>query len=196
MGWLIALAIVIAIVWFVAMVYNKLVAGKNEYQNAYAQIEVQLKRRYDLIPNLVTAAKAYLKHENETLTAVTEARNQALAALKAAHGNEQNAGAMGALAKGEHNLMQALKGLNVQLEAYPELRANETIQQLNEEISSTENRVSFARQSYNDSVMEYNTLRQSFPYILFAGFFMHNKDAALLRFADSKAIQTAPKVSL
>ena len=145
MGWLMALLILALLVGVPVLVYNKLVAGKNQYQNAFAQIEVQLKRRHDLIPNLVEAAKAYLSHENQTLVAVTQARNAAVAALQAAHAAPQNPAALAALAGSENQLLQALKGLNVQLEAYPELQANENIKQLSEEIASTENRVSFAR---------------------------------------------------
>ena len=195
MGWLMALLILALLVGVPVLVYNKLVAGKNQYQNAFAQIEVQLKRRHDLIPNLVEAAKAYLSHENQTLVAVTQARNAALVALQAAHAAPQNPAALAALAGSENQLLQALKGLNVQLEAYPELQANENIKQLSEEIASTENRVSFARQAYNDAVMGYNTTRQSFPYVVLAGFFGHKQDAALLQFADSETIQNSPKVS-
>ena len=195
MGWLMALLILALLVGVPVLVYNKLVAGKNQYQNAFAQIEVQLKRRHDLIPNLVEAAKAYLSHENQTLVAVTQARNAAVAALQAAHAAPQNPAALAALAGSENQLLQALKGLNVQLEAYPELQANENIKQLSEEIASTENRVSFARQAYNDAVMGYNTTRQSFPYVVLAGFFGHKQDAALLQFADSETIQNSPKVS-
>ena len=195
MGWLMALLILALLVGVPVLVYNKLVAGKNQYQNAFAQIEVQLKRRHDLIPNLVEAAKAYLSHENQTLVAVTQARNAAVAALQAAHAAPQNPAALAALAGSENQLLQALKGLNVQLEAYPELQANENIKQLSEEIASTENRVSFARQAYNDAVMGYNTTRQSFPYVLLANFFGHHKDASLLQFADSAQIQNSPKVS-
>ncbi len=195
MGWLMALLILALLVGVPVLVYNKLVIGKNQYQNAFAQIEVQLKRRHDLIPNLVEAAKAYLSHENQTLVAVTQARNAAVAALQAAHAAPQNPAALAALAGSENQLLQALKGLNVQLEAYPELQANENIKQLSEEIASTENRVSFARQAYNDAVMGYNTTRQSFPYVVLAGFFGHKQDAALLQFADSETIQNSPKVS-
>ena len=195
MGWLIALVILALLVGVPVLVYNKLVAGKNQYQNAFAQIEVQLKRRHDLIPNLVEAAKAYLSHENQTLVAVTQARNAAVAALQAAQTSGQSAAALSALAGSENQLLQALKGLNVQLEAYPELQANDNIKQLSEEIASTENRVSFARQAYNDAVMGYNTTRQSFPYVLLANFFGHHKDASLLQFADSAQIQNSPKVS-
>ena len=195
MGWLIALVILALLVGVPVLVYNKLVAGKNQYQNAFAQIEVQLKRRHDLIPNLVEAAKAYLSHENQTLVAVTQARNAAVAALQAAQTSGQSAAALSALAGSENQLLPALKGLNVQLEAYPELQANDNIKQLSEEIASTENRVSFARQAYNDAVMGYNTTRQSFPYVLLANFFGHHKDASLLQFADSAQIQNSPKVS-
>ena len=137
MGWLMALLIMALLVGVPVLVYNKMVAGKNQYQNAFAQIEVQLKRRHDLIPNLVEAAKAYLSHENQTLVAVTQARNAAVTALQAAHAAPQNPAALAALAGSENQLLQALKGLNVQLEAYPELQAKENIKQLSEEIAST-----------------------------------------------------------
>ena len=195
MGWIVAVIILVVVVGVPVWVYNALVQAKNQYQNAFAQIEVQLKRRYDLIPNLVESAKAYLQHENQTLVAVTQARNQAVSALQAAH-QSQNASALAAVSVGETQLQQALKGLQIQLEAYPELQASANLQQLSEDISSTENRVAFARQAYNDAVLHYNTTRQSFPYVLLAGFFAHNQDAALLQFADSDAIQAAPKINL
>lgn len=195
MSWFIALVILAVLVAVPVMVYNKLIALKNRFKNAFAQIEVQLKRRHDLIPNLVETAKGYLNHENQTLVAVTQARNAAVAALQAASANPESTQAMAALAGSENQLLGALKSLNVQLEAYPELKANENMLQLSEEISSTENRVAFSRQAYNDAVMDYNTTRQSFPYVLFSSFFGHTQDAALLQFADSEAIQNTPKVS-
>lgn len=196
MNWLIIVLILGAVGGLPVVIYNKLVAGKNRFQNAFAQIEVQLKRRHDLIPNLVAAAKAYLQHENQTLVAVTQARNAAAVALQAAHNHPQSAAALTALAGSEHRLLQALQGLSVQLEAYPEIKANEAICQLSEEINSTENRVSFARQAYNDAVMDYNTVRQSFPYVLLSGFLGHKQDALLLQFADSAHLQNSPKVAL
>lgn len=193
-GWII---IIIAVVLFVYLIsiYNKLVRLKNQFENAFAQIEVQLKRRYDLIPNLVETAKAYLKHESETLEAVTQARNQAAAALPKAAQDPRNANAMHELGGAESALGSALGRLNVVMEAYPELKANENMMQVSEELTSTENRVAFARQAFNDAVMSYNTYRQSFPPVVFASFFGHGKDANLLEFADSAEIQAAPKVN-
>jgi LemA protein len=168
---------------------------RNRYQNAFAQIEVQLKRRYDLIPNLVETAKAYMSHERETLEAVTEARNHALAALQAAAGDPANADAIRQLASAEGAVGGALARLNVAVEAYPDLKANENMMQVQEELVSTENRVAFSRQAFNDQVMEYNTYKQSFPPVLLAGTFGHGPDATLLEFEDSAEIQAAPKVS-
>lgn len=176
-------------------VYNKLVALKNRFQNAFAQIEVQLKRRYDLIPNLVETARAYMSHERETLEAVIQARNAAMNGLGAAASNPGDATAMRALIGQEGALAGALGRLNVVMEAYPDLKANQNMMQLSEELTSTENKVAFARQAYNDQVMNYNTYRQSFPPVVFAGMFGHGTDAALMEFADSAEIQAAPKVS-
>ncbi|MDN7124929.1 LemA family protein [Pseudidiomarina terrestris] len=188
--------IIIAIALFVYLIsiYNKLVRLKNQFENAFAQIEVQLKRRYDLIPNLVETAKAYLSHERETLEAVTQARNQAAAALPKAAQDPRNTAAMQELGGAETALGSALGRLNVVMEAYPELKANENMMQVSEELTTTENRVAFARQAFNDAVMSYNTYRQSFPPVVFASFFGHGKDATLLEFADSAEIQAAPKV--
>ena len=192
---IVTLAILVLILFYVVSIYNKLVALKNRYKNGFAQIEVQLKRRYDLIPNLVETAKAYLAHEKETLEAVISARNSALAGLQAAAQDPGNAGAIQSLAGAENALAGALGKLNVVVEAYPDLKANTNMQQLSEELTSTENKVAFARQAFNDFVMAYNTYRQSFPPVFFAGFFGHATDAELLQFADSDAIQEAPKVS-
>jgi len=189
------LILLAALVFYVIGIYNRLVALKNRYQNAFSQIEVQLKRRYDLIPNLIETAKGYLKHEKETLEAVISARNTALAGLKAAAEHPGNAEAIQGLAGAEGALAGALGRLNVVMEAYPDLKANQNMMQLTEELTSTENKVSFARQGFNDSVTEYNTYRQSFPPVFFANFFGHNTDAELLEFEDSQAIQAAPKVS-
>ncbi len=186
--------IVVAIIWGVA-IYNQLVTLKNRFKNAFSQIEVQLKRRYDLIPNLVETAKAYMAHERGTLESVTAARNQALAGLQAAAADPGNAEALKKLASAEGSLTGALGRFNVSVEAYPELKANTNMMQLSEELTSTENKVSFARQAYNDQVMAYNTYKQTFPPVLLAGFFGHREDATLLEFADSAAIQAAPKVS-
>lgn len=192
-GWILIIIAVIVLVWAIS-IYNNLVRLKNQYQNAFAQIEVQLKRRYDLIPNLVETAKAYLKHESATLEAVVAARNQAAGALKQAAADPSNASAMQGLGGAESALGSALGRLNVVMEAYPDLKANQNMMQVSEELTSTENRVAFSRQAFNDAVMSFNTYRQSFPPVVFASFFGHPKDASLLEFADSAEIQAAPKV--
>ena len=192
---IIVLVILAALGFWVVSIYNKLVALKNRYENGFAQIEVQLKRRYDLIPNLVETAKGYLSHERETLEAVISARNQAMAGLQAAAQNPGNADAIKELASAEGLLGGALGRLNVVMEAYPDLKANENMMQLTEELTSTENKVAFARQGYNDQITAYNTYRQSFPPVVFAGMFGHSEDAELLEFEDSAEIQAAPSVS-
>ncbi|WP_290789972.1 LemA family protein [Halomonas sp.] len=176
-------------------IFNRLVALKNRYQNAFAQIEVQLKRRHDLIPNLVETARAYMSHERETLQAVTEARNAAEVGLRNAAANPGEPGAMAALSGAEGALGTALGRLNVVMEAYPDLKASENMQQLAESLTSTENRVAFARQAFNDAVMQYNTYKQSFPPVILAPSFGHKQDAALLEFENSAEIQAAPRVS-
>jgi LemA protein len=176
-------------------VFNTLVALKNRYLNAFSQIEVQLKRRYDLIPNLVETAKGYLSHERETLEAVISARNTASQLLKAAAGAPGSAVAMTDLGGAEGALGSALGRLNMVMEAYPDLKANQNMMQLTEELTSTENKVAFARQGFNDQVMEYNVYKQSFPANILAGMFGHTEDASLLEYADSEEIQEAPKVN-
>jgi LemA protein len=193
-GSLVLLGVIIVVAVWAISIYNRLVSLKNRYVNAFAQIEVQLKRRYDLIPNLVETAKGYLTHERGTLEAVIAARNQASAGLASAARDPSDARAMEQLGSAEGVLTGALGRLNMVMEAYPDLKANQNMMQLSEELTSTENRVSFARQSYNDQVMAYNTYKQTFPPVLLAGAFGHAADAPLLEFADHAAIQEAPKV--
>ena len=188
--WLALLALVI----YIVSIYNRLVTLKNRFKNSFAQIEVQLKRRYDLIPNLVETAKGYMDHERETLDAVITARNDAATVLKALEGSNLGGGDIAKLAGAETALQGALGKLNVTMEAYPDLKASENMQQLSEELTTTENRIAFARQGYNDAVMDFNTYRQSFPPVFFAAKFGHPDDAGLLEFEDSAEIQAAPKV--
>lgn len=192
---LITLAALAVFAFYIIYIFNQLVKLKNQFENSFSQIEVQLKRRYDLIPNLVETAKAYLKHESETLEAVVQARNSAASQLSNAGKNPGDGASINALAGAEGILGQAMGRFNMVMEAYPDLKANTTMMQLTEELSSTENRVSFARQAFNDAVMSYNIFRESFPTNIFAGMFGHNKKAALLEFEDSDKIAAAPKVS-
>lgn len=192
---LITLAALAVFAFYIIYIFNQLVKLKNQFENSFSQIEVQLKRRYDLIPNLVETAKAYLKHESETLEAVVQARNSAASQLSNAGKNPGDGASINALAGAEGILGQAMGRFNVVMEAYPDLKANTTMMQLTEELSSTENRVSFARQAFNDAVMSYNIFRESFPANIFASMFGHNKKAALLEFEDSDKIAAAPKVS-
>jgi LemA protein len=191
-GWII-LIIVVGVALFAITIYNRLVAGRNRYKNAFAQIDVQLTRRHDLIPNLVETAKGYIKHERETLEAVINARNVAVSGLKAAAADPTDPEAIRRLSEAEQGLSGALGRLFALSEAYPDLKANQNMMQLSEELTTTENKVAFARQAYNDSVMDYNTLRESFPNNFVAGWFAF-KPAELLEIEDETK-REVPKVS-
>ena len=194
-GILIAIVVIgLLLVMYGVGIYNRLVTLRNRIENAFSQIEVQLKRRYDLIPNLIETVKGYMAHEKDTLEAVINARNQAVGGLQNASAKPGDPGAMKELMVAEQALGGSLGRLFALAEAYPDLKANENMKQLTEELTSTENRVAFARQAYNDSVTLYNTYRQTFPPVVFAGMFGHSQDAELLEF-DSEAIAEAPKVS-
>jgi LemA protein len=194
MEWILV-GVVALIVIFLIVTYNQLVKLANRYKNLFSQIDIQLQRRYDLIPNLVESAKSYLQHERETLEAVTSARNQAMGALNMAKQNPGSPAVMAQLGEAEGMLGAALGRLNMVMEAYPDLKASQNMMQLSEELVNTENLVAFARQAYNDSVQMFNTKRQSFPAVMVAGLFGFGEDAALLEMADRKAIQDAPRVS-
>ena len=192
MGWIVLVVIVLAVL-FVVGLYNGLVTARNSYKNAFAQIDVQLTRRHDLIPNLVETAKGYLAHERQTLEAVITARNVAVAGLKAASANPGDAAAIQQLAGAEGALSGALGRLFALAEAYPDLKANRNMMQLSEELTSTENKVSFARQAFNDAVMGYNNRREMFPGSVIAGMFSF-MPAQLLEI-ESPAKREVPKVS-
>lgn len=187
-AWILVGVAVLVIFWGIS-VYNGLVALRNRFKNAFAQIDVQLQRRYDLIPNLVETAKGFLAHEKETLQAVTEARNIAQAAAKTASGDPANAAAIGNLSRAEGVLGSALSRLMMVCEAYPDLKSDRHMAQLMEELSSTENKISFARQAYNDAVMLYNNGREVFPASLVAGMFGFFP-AELLALENAEARQT------
>ena len=189
-GMIVTLAVLVVAIGGTIMIYNRLVALKNRFQNGFSQIEVQLKRRYDLIPNLIEVAKGYLSHERETLEAVIKARNSAASALDAlAKSGGADAGAMAQLQGSEGALAGALGRFNVVMEQYPDLKADQTMANLSEEMTSTENRISFARQAYNDAIMAYNSYRQSFPQVVIAGMFGHGADAQLLTFDDAAPLK-------
>jgi LemA protein len=193
MGWVVLGIIVALVVWAIA-IYNGLVALRNQFKNAFAQIDVQLKRRYDLIPNLVETAKGYIKHERETLEAVIKARNAAQSAALAAAAAPGNPAAMQGLGQAEGALTGMLGKMFALAEAYPDLKANQNMLSLQEELSSTENKVAFSRQAFNDAVMSYNTKRESFPDNIFAGMFGFGA-AELLASTESPEERKAPKVS-
>lgn len=192
MDWIV-IGLIIAAIFFAVSIYNRLVSGRNRFKNAFAQIDVQLTRRHDLIPNLVETAKGYMKHERETLEAVITARNVAVAGLKTAAKDPSDPAAMKQLAQAEQGLSGALGRLFALSEAYPDLKANQNMMQLSEELTTTENKVAFARQAYNDSVMQYNTLRESFPNNFVAERFSFLR-AELLEIEDEAKRQT-PQVS-
>lgn len=189
---LIALIVVVVLILFVAGIYNKLVALRNRFKNAFSQIDVQLKRRYDLIPNLVETAKKYMQHERETLEAVIHARNQAASAQQAAAAAPGNPAAMQGLRGAEAALSGSVGRFFALMENYPDLKANQNMSQLMEELTSTENKIAFARQAYNDAVMSYNTARETFPNVLFTGMFGFS-EAALFEITDA-AEREAQKV--
>ena len=192
-SFLIFLAILAAIVFWGVGIYNRLVNERNRVKNAFAQIDVQLTRRYDLIPNLVEAVKGYMKHERETLEAVITARNAASASLDAAKADPANAQAIKELGASEGTLTSALGKLFALSEAYPDLKANQNMMQFQEELASTENKVAFSRQAFNDSVLQYNNSTQNFPNNVMAGFFSF--EAASFLEIDTEEMREAPAVS-
>lgn len=192
MVWII-LGVIVLIVIAAVVGYNQLVSARNRYKNAFAQIDVQLTRRHDLIPNLVETAKGYMKHERETLEGVINARNAAMSGLQQAKKNPGDPKAMGALAQSEQGLSGALGRLFALSESYPDLKANQNMMQLSEELTTTENKVAFTRQAYNDAVMRYNTLRESVPTNFIAGPF--NFGPAELLEIEDPAKREVPEVS-
>jgi LemA protein len=192
-GWVV-LAIVVALAVWIISIYNRLVALRNRFKNAFAQIDVQLKRRFDLVPNLVETAKAYLAHERNTLEAVIAARNTAVSATQKAAGDPADAAAMQQMMAANQGLNASLGRLFALAEAYPDLKANTTMMQLSEELTSTENKIAFARQGFNDSVMTYNTAIQSFPDNFVAGFGQF-REATLLESTEAPEERKAVKVS-
>ena len=193
MSWIITLVVIAAVVFWVVGAYNRLVSLRNKFKNAFAQIDVQLKRRYDLIPNLVETAKAYMKHERETLENVTRARNSAVSANTAAAADPGSAQAIQGLVAAEGALSGALAKLFALAEAYPDLKANQNMMQLTEELTGTENKISFARQAFNDSVMSYNTAVQQFPTNVIASAFTF-APAELLQSTESEEEKQAVRV--
>jgi LemA protein len=193
MGWIVVLVIIAVVVFWAVGAYNRLVSLRNKFRNAFAQIDVQLKRRYDLIPNLVETAKAYMKHERETLENVIKARNTAVTANAAASADPGSASAIQGLVAAEGALSGALSRLFALAEAYPDLKANQNMMQLTEELTGTENKISFARQAFNDAVMSYNTSSQQFPTNVIAGMFSF-APAELLQSTESDEERRAVKV--
>lgn len=188
----VTVGVIVLLAMFIAGIYNGLVTLRNRYKNAYSQIDVQLKRRYDLIPNLVEAVKGYMAHEKGTLNEVIEARNRAMSAGQQASANPGDPNAMQKLNQAEGQLGGALGRMFALSEAYPDLKANTNMLQLQEELTSTENKVSFARQAFNDAVTAYNTKREVFPNVIFAGMF--GFFPAELFQVESEAVKEAPKI--
>lgn len=193
-GLVITAAVVLLVLFWAIGAYNRLISMRNQFKNAFAQIDVQLKRRYDLIPNLVETAKGYMKHERETLEAVIAARNQAASARERAAGDPTDGAAIQSMAAAEGMLGSALGRLFALSEAYPDLKANQNMMQLTEELTSTENRIAFARQAYNDGVMQYNIAREQFPSSVIAGMF-NFKHAEQLQSTEAPEERKAVKVS-
>ena len=189
----IALIVAVLLAAYFVMIYNRLVSHKNRFLNAFSQIDVQLQRRYELIPNLVEIASKYVSHEKETLTAVIEARNQASSACQAASANPEKSGLVGALAQAEQTLGNAMGKLNMVMEDYPELKADETLRDLHDELTTTENRVTYARQAYSDAVMRFNIEREQFPAVIVANT-CNFKQADLFE-AEDKEVHKPIKVS-
>jgi LemA protein len=194
MALIVLLAIVLLVLFWGVGAYNRMVSMRNQFKNAFAQIDVQLKRRYDLIPNLVETARAYMKHERETLEAVIAARNHAVTANAKAAGDPSDATAVQQMATAEGALSTSLGRMFALSEAYPDLKANQNMMQLTEELTSTENRIAFARQAYNDGVMQYNTSLEQFPGSIIAGMFAF-RPAELLQATESPEERKAVKVS-
>ncbi len=192
-NWLLITIVVVLLIWIVS-IYNNLVSYKTQYQNGFEQISVQLKRRLDLIGNLVDVAKKYMEHERETLSAVTEARAGLIQANEVAQKNPGEANAMANLASSQVALDSAMGGFNLKMEAYPDLKASENMMQLSEEMTTTENRIASARQGYNDLVQKFNEYKKSFPNLLFAGVFGFSMNAQNLEFSESiEQLNQAPK---